>query len=230
MSDATHYATAPEDRIPFHLKVVYGFGAFVNNTLADAIGRMVIVLNLGLGMSPALVGLLGALQARGMRSGDELVIFSKSNESFVVAFWAAILGGIVPVPVAVGISDEHRLKLFRILRQLDRATLFTESELLKRLRDFSVQQQLGQITVILDAKTALISDVKTGENGQLSSVMPDELAFIQYSSGSTSDPKGVCLTHRNLCANIRAIIEATHWMEDDQSLSWMPLTPRPPLF
>ena len=170
------------------------------------------------------LGLLGALQARGMRSGDELVIFSKSNESFVVAFWAAILGGIVPVPVAVGISDEHRLKLFRILRQLDRATLFTEQDLLKRLRDFSVQQQLGEITAILDAKTALISDVKTGENGQLSSVMPDELAFIQYSSGSTSDPKGVCLTHRNLCTNIRAIIEATHWMEDDQSLSWMPLT------
>jgi GPH family glycoside/pentoside/hexuronide:cation symporter len=61
MSDATHYATAPEDRIPFHLKIVYGFGAFVNNTLADAIGRMMIVLNLGLGMNPALVGLLGAL-------------------------------------------------------------------------------------------------------------------------------------------------------------------------
>jgi acyl-CoA synthetase (AMP-forming)/AMP-acid ligase II/acyl carrier protein len=164
------------------------------------------------------LGLLGALQARGMRSGDELVIFSKSNESFVVAFWAAILGGIVPVPVAVGISDEHRLKLFRILRQLDRATLFTEQDLLKRLRDFSVQQQLGEITAILDAKTALISDVKTGENGQLSSVMPDELAFIQYSSGSTSDPKGVCLTHRNLCTNIRAIIEATHWMVMDTNV------------
>ncbi|MEM9690004.1 MAG: hypothetical protein AAF917_11050, partial [Pseudomonadota bacterium] len=43
------------------------------------------------------VRLLGALQAKGMRRGDELVIFSKSNESFVVAFWAAVLGGIVPV-------------------------------------------------------------------------------------------------------------------------------------
>ena len=60
-SQARHYETAAEDRIPFPLKVVYGFGAFVNNTLAAAIGNMVIVLNLGLGMSPALVGLLGAL-------------------------------------------------------------------------------------------------------------------------------------------------------------------------
>lgn len=61
MSHATHFETAPEDRIPFHLKLIYGLGAFVNNTLADSIGRMLIVLNLGLGMSPALVGLLGAL-------------------------------------------------------------------------------------------------------------------------------------------------------------------------
>ena len=40
--------------------------------------------------------LLGSLQARGMQPGDELIIFSKSNESFVIAFWAAVLGGMVP--------------------------------------------------------------------------------------------------------------------------------------
>lgn len=56
-----HYQTAPEDRIPFHQKLAYGIGAFVNNLLAAAIGGMVIVLNLGLGMNPALVGLLGAI-------------------------------------------------------------------------------------------------------------------------------------------------------------------------
>lgn len=56
-----HYETAPEDRITLPHKLIYGFGAFVNNLLAAAIGGMVIVLNLGLGMNPALVGLLGAL-------------------------------------------------------------------------------------------------------------------------------------------------------------------------
>jgi GPH family glycoside/pentoside/hexuronide:cation symporter len=56
-----HYKTAPEDRISLAHKLIYGFGAFVNNLLAAAIGGMVIVLNLGLGMNPALVGLLGAL-------------------------------------------------------------------------------------------------------------------------------------------------------------------------
>jgi glycoside/pentoside/hexuronide:cation symporter, GPH family len=61
MNSARRYETAPEDRIPFHLKVVYGLGAFVNNLLAAAIGGMVIVLNLGLGMNPALVGLVAAI-------------------------------------------------------------------------------------------------------------------------------------------------------------------------
>ena len=61
MSHAEHFETAPEDRIPFIQKVVFGAGAFVNNILAYAMGGMVIVLNLGLGMNPALVGLLGAL-------------------------------------------------------------------------------------------------------------------------------------------------------------------------
>ena len=170
------------------------------------------------------VALLGSLQARGMQPGDELVIFSTSNESFVVAFWAAILGGIVPVPVAVGISDEHRFKLFRIITQLHRGTLFTELGLLERLLDFSQQRELPDVTAILESRTVLISDVSPGDHGELARITPDDRVFIQYSSGSTSDPKGVCLTHRNLCTNIRAIIEATHWMEDDQSLSWMPLT------
>ena len=58
---AIHHETAERDKIPFIQKVIYGFGAFVNNLLAAAIGGMAIILNLGLGMNPALVGLLGAL-------------------------------------------------------------------------------------------------------------------------------------------------------------------------
>ena len=170
------------------------------------------------------VALLGYLQSRGMRQGDELVIFSKSNEKFVIAYWAAILGGMVPVPVAVGISDEHRYKLFRILSQLEHATLFTDSELLGRLLNFSRQQELADVTAILESRTVLISDIEPDVSGEIHAAAPDDIAFIQYSSGSTSDPKGVCLTHRNLCTNIRAIVESTDWNEDDQSLSWMPLT------
>jgi len=170
------------------------------------------------------LALLGSLQARGMKPGDELIIFSKSNEYFVVAFWAAVLGGIVPVPVAVGVSDEHKLKLFRILSQLHNPTLFTEMDLLQRLHDFAKEQGLENITELLDTHAVLKSDVEPGAHGEPFEPGPDDTCFIQYSSGSTSDPKGVVLTHRNLCVNIRAIIEGFDWGPDDQALSWMPLT------
>ena len=61
MTAAEHARTAPEDRVRFSHKLAYGAGAFVNNLLAAASGGMMIVLNLGLGMNPALVGLLGAI-------------------------------------------------------------------------------------------------------------------------------------------------------------------------
>jgi len=56
-----HHVTAKEDRIPFFQKAVYSMGAFANTAQAAFIGQMVIVLNLGLGVNPALVGLVGAI-------------------------------------------------------------------------------------------------------------------------------------------------------------------------
>ena len=167
---------------------------------------------------------LGALQLRGMKPGDELVIFTRSNETFVVAFWAALLGGIVPVPVAVGISDEHRLKLFRIVTQLQRATLLTDRDLFERLTDFAASHELRDVQAVLRDRVMLDEEMVSGTEGEVFDAEPDGVAFIQYSSGSTSDPKGVCLTHRNLTTNIRAIVEGARWTDQDQSLSWMPLT------
>jgi acyl-CoA synthetase (AMP-forming)/AMP-acid ligase II/acyl carrier protein len=164
------------------------------------------------------------MQQRGMRPGDEVVVFTKSNESFLIAFWAAILGGIVPVPVAVGISDEHRFKLFRILDQLRNGRLYTDQGLLDRLLEFAVSENMPDVKRALETDTIVEGNIESTSAGEPASLDPDQLAFIQYSSGSTSEPKGICLTHRNLATNIRASCERLEWHEDDQCLSWMPLT------
>lgn len=75
----THFETRPEDRISFPKKLAYGLGAFVNNLLAAAIGGMIVVLNLGLGMNPALVGLLGALPRLTDALIDPLMGFISDN-------------------------------------------------------------------------------------------------------------------------------------------------------
>jgi acyl-CoA synthetase (AMP-forming)/AMP-acid ligase II/acyl carrier protein len=170
------------------------------------------------------VSLLAALQAQGMREGDELVIFTRSNEQFVIAFWAAILGGIIPVPVAVGISDEHRFKLFRILTQLHKGTLFTEDELLERLTTFADKHDVADVQAILRERAVTSIEFDGDESADPVEPDPSAIAFIQYSSGSTSEPKGVCLTHQNLTANICGIMEGIQWNENERSLSWMPLT------
>lgn len=73
------FETAPEDRIPFLQKVAYGLGAFVNNTLAAAIGGMLIILNLGFGVNPALVGLASALPRVTDALTDPLMGFISDN-------------------------------------------------------------------------------------------------------------------------------------------------------
>jgi len=73
------YETAPEDRIPFAKKIAYGLGAFVNNMLAAAIGGMLIILNLGFGVNPALVGLASALPRITDALTDPLMGFISDN-------------------------------------------------------------------------------------------------------------------------------------------------------
>jgi acyl-CoA synthetase (AMP-forming)/AMP-acid ligase II/acyl carrier protein len=170
------------------------------------------------------LGYLKSLQDRGFTAGDELVIFTDNNEQFLTAFWAAMLGGLVPVPVAVGISDEHRLKLFRILRQLSNPSLFSNDRLLERISGFANEQGHTDISELLDQRAVSSDALAMSGEGVLHAPAADDLAFIQYSSGSTSDPKGVCLTHRNLCSNTQAIIDGLALNENERSLSWMPLT------
>src|ERR1700674_5173264 len=85
------------------------------------------------------LGILYHLQAMGAARGDKMIIFLNNNEQFLDGFWAAICGGIIPVPLAVGISDEHRHKLLRVARKLDNPVLYTDSKNLERLESLALQ-------------------------------------------------------------------------------------------
>ncbi len=171
------------------------------------------------------LSILRVLQDQGITPGDQLIIFLNSNEQFIDAFWACLVGGIIPVPVAVGISDEHRHKLLRIFQKLARPHLYTDSKTLSRLRCFALSNDLNALLEKVMAKTVLVDQIDAvGAPGAEHPVKPDDIAFIQFSSGSTSEPKGVVLTHRNILTNINAIIEGAQFTDRDVSLSWMPLT------
>jgi acyl-CoA synthetase (AMP-forming)/AMP-acid ligase II len=171
------------------------------------------------------LGILYHLQRLGARRGDKLIVFLGSNEQFIDVFWAAILGGIVPVPVALGISEEHRHKLLRIARRLGAPFIYTERRSLERIGTFAAQVGESQVFEELRRRAFLVDDLDDiSRAGNLERVRPDDTAFIQFSSGSTSEPKGVVLTHGNIIANCYGATEAAGFTEDDVSLSWMPLT------
>ena len=79
MSQPEHYQTAPEDRISFGQRLIYGLGGLINNLLAAASGSMMIVLNLGLGMDPKLVGYLGSIPRLTDALTDPIMGFVSDN-------------------------------------------------------------------------------------------------------------------------------------------------------
>ncbi|MGH8299456.1 MAG: non-ribosomal peptide synthetase [Steroidobacteraceae bacterium] len=171
------------------------------------------------------LGILHHLQRLGARRGDKLILFLASNEQFIDAFWAAVLGGIVPVPVALGISDEHRHKLLRIARKLGKPFIYTERRSLDRIGAFAAQAGESETFEGLRSRAFLADELDDiSRAGKVHEARPDDVAFIQFSSGSTSEPKGVVLTHGNIIANARGASEVARFTPDDVSLSWMPLT------
>ena len=171
------------------------------------------------------LGILWHLQRTGARRGDKLLLFLSNNEQFIDAFWAAILGGIVPVPVALGISDEHRMKLLRIARRLGTPFIYTERRALERIGSFAAGVGETQLYDGLRQRAFLVDDLDDiSRAGSVQRASAADTAFIQFSSGSTSEPKGVVLTHGNILANTYGATEAAGFTEDDVSLSWMPLT------
>jgi acyl-CoA synthetase (AMP-forming)/AMP-acid ligase II/aryl carrier-like protein len=171
------------------------------------------------------LGILFHLQAAGAKRGEKMIIFLSNNEQFLDGFWAAVSGGIVPVPLAVGISDEHRQKLLRVARKLDNPILYTDAKNLERLEALAAAAGDTEAFARLKARAFLVESLTDiSKPAKLVRAAPDDLFFIQFSSGSTSEPKGVMLTHANVLSNARGATEIGKYNTNDVSLSWMPLT------
>src|SRR5580692_11617704 len=132
------------------------------------------------------LGILHHLQAMGARRGDKLIIVLNSNEQFLDAFWAAVCGGIVPVPLSVGLNDEHRHKVLRVARTLGAPLLYTDAKTLQRLEALSAQVGETALFASLKARSFLVESVTDiSRAGKLYRPTAHDLAMIQFSSGST---------------------------------------------
>ena len=101
----------------------------------------------------------------------------------------------------------------------------TERKVFDRLTSYALANGQAASLARLDGHVVFMDEITDiAKPGTHHVAAPDDVAFVQYSSGSTSEPKGVVLTHRNLMANIDAIGAGIGAQPQDSSLSWMPLT------
>lgn len=163
-----------------------------------------------------------ALQAQGF-TGERAILIYPPGLEYVAGFLGCLYAGVVAVPAYP--PDPSRLertlpRLLGIVRDSQSKVLLT-TETIKNLAEFMASQEpdLKKLTWI--STDSLDSDLaaKWKDPG----VKPETLAFLQYTSGSTGDPKGVMLSHRNLLANMELIRQGFGLKTDqDRGVVWLP--------
>lgn len=174
------------------------------------------------------LNVLGHLQSIGVNPGDEVIIQQEDNHDFLLTFWACILGGIIPVPLSIGNTENNRLKLIGIWKILKNPYLYIDSRNLDILKNGTDKlQSLKNDELISQILSRTYSFSKTNSGYQTAAdytAAAEDIAYIQFSSGSTGAPKGVVLTHENLVVNAMDIAGRSSLNTEDATLSWMPLT------
>lgn len=167
------------------------------------------------------VATCGRLQHSGVRPGDRVALVFPTSVEFIDAFFGTVLAGAVPVPLYPPVRlhrlDEYTARTARMLRAVSARMVLADT----RLRPI-----LGR--AVADAEPPLgcrtLGELKQGAAEPVPRA-PDDLAMVQFSSGTTVDPKPVALSHRAVTA--QAVALNAHWPDVDgcvdSGVSWLPL-------
>jgi len=167
-----------------------------------------------------------ALQAMGVRRGDRVGLILPDSSEFIDCIFGAMLAGAIAVPIYppmnLGQFDAYLANTTHILRQAGCSVVITDNK---------VRPILGKLMSnvpglrVIETYAAALADVAQAAEPAGVVVKPDDVAFLQFTSGSTSRPKGVTLTHANLMANIAAIGSGAgiQISRESSGVSWLPL-------
>ncbi len=164
----------------------------------------------------------GALQALGLKKGDRVALICPANEDFVLCFFGAIRAGIVPVPIypplGLGQLQGYLDNTRHIVAKSGARALVTTAQIKRLLGTVQASAPSLEQVVAVEAIRESLETLRPEK------IDPSDVAFLQYTSGSTSRPKGVTLTHENLMANVRCIMQdGLKATPEDRGISWLPL-------
>ncbi len=162
------------------------------------------------------------LQQRGLQPGETVAIMLPTGRGYFFSFLGILLAGGVPVPIYPPARpsqiEDHLRRHVRILDNARVTLLITlpEAKLVAHL----LKSHVRTLRQVVTAET--LAETPDGDP-RLCAAKGSDIAFLQYTSGSTGNPKGVVLSHSNLLANLRAMGEAVAVSSDDVFVSWLPL-------
>ncbi len=176
------------------------------------------------GLSRRVRAVAAGLARLGVGPGSAVGIMLPTGLEYFAAFFGAQLAGGIPVPLYPPARksqiEDHLRRQAGILRTAGAEVLVTFPEVLTLARLVSAQVP-GLRRVVT------VAELSTGPDDLMSPNLPNvkegDIAFLQFTSGSTGNPKGVVLTHANLLANLRAIGQGAEITPEDVVVSWLPL-------
>ncbi|WP_213289371.1 non-ribosomal peptide synthetase [Bradyrhizobium sp. sGM-13] len=152
-------------------------------------------------------------------AGERAVILLPSGCDYAVAFYACLYSGVIAVPAypPEGGAERYAGRLNGILRDATPRFILTETALVGAVE--AARPELANVEIVA------VDAIPAASAAEWRETRPeaDAIAFLQYTSGSTSQPKGVCVSHANLTANEKAIEAVARGALDDVFVSWLPL-------
>ena len=181
-------------------------------TILDRRGEVDCQLTLGSWLQKS-ARFASGLAKLGVQANDTVVIAAPTSEDFLVAFLGTLWRGAIAVPVPEPDSQKqsHADRLTHVIRDCQPARIVLSSN--------TVEASYRDLVSTVDE----LCGVRGADVPPPYSPKADDIAFIQYTSGSTNDPKGVIVTHGALRANCEAMGKASGMGADDRILTWMPL-------
>jgi acyl-CoA synthetase (AMP-forming)/AMP-acid ligase II len=158
---------------------------------------------------------IGAYLSEQRLRSRTVVLLIRDELTFLEGLLGCFCAGAIAVPVMMPRRDSEMTALHAVTRNAE-----AQAVLLSRL-DQRFHEPL--LKTISHLRQLYCEDASACADGPAVEVQPSDLAFLQYTSGSTGAPKGVCITHANLMANERAIQKAMQLNEATLFVSWLPL-------
>ena len=172
----------------------------------------------------------GLLAQVGIEKGDRVALVIPEGHEFVLSFLGAVLLGAVPVPIfprATFKASSDYTDTVRHIVEASESRLLIAMEANRSLVEALTAEtdRPALLKQVVTVESLFAPEISASEVRALPEITPDDLCFVQFTSGSTSRPKGVMVSHRNLIANATAFLgpEGLDRRDEDVGVSWLPL-------